>query len=112
MELTGKVVKGFGWHRHNMEPWEALPFKAYSGTLNVKVGTQQVTEFLDGVTGWIEHEGRFHPYRMGTLRGIPVAVTDSATKPAEVEVLAPIRLRDLPLRDGDEVTIVLDGEVE
>jgi CTP-dependent riboflavin kinase len=107
MELTGKVVKGMGWHRHNMEPWEALPFDAYSGTLNVKVGKKQVTEFLDGVTDWIEHEGRWHPYRMGTLRGVAVAVTDSKTRRDEVEVIAPIRLRSLPLFNGDTVEIVL-----
>jgi CTP-dependent riboflavin kinase len=112
MELTGKVVKGMGWHRHNMQPWKALPFAAYSGTLNVKVGRKQVTQFLEGVTDWIEHDGRWHPYRMGTLRGVPVAVTDSETRRDEVEVIAPIRLRSLPLRDHDIVTIVLDDEVE
>jgi CTP-dependent riboflavin kinase len=107
MELTGKVVKGMGWHRHNMQPWKALPFDAYSGTLNVKVGKKQVTEFLDGVTDWVHYEGRWHPYRMGTLRGVQVAVTDSKTRRDEVEVIAPIRLRSLPLFNGDTVEIVL-----
>jgi CTP-dependent riboflavin kinase len=44
---------------------------------------------------------------MGTLRGVPVAVTDSETRRDEVEVIAPIRLRSLPLHNGDTVEIVL-----
>jgi CTP-dependent riboflavin kinase len=112
MLLEGTVVTGFGWHRHNMGPWRSLPFSAYPGTLNVKVGYDQVAKFLDEVTDWVEHDGRSHPYRLGTLHGCTVAVTDSLTRRDEVEVIAPRRLRDIPLNDGDTVTIVLSDAVE
>jgi CTP-dependent riboflavin kinase len=105
--LTGTVVAGFGWHKNNMQPWRRLPFKPYPGTLNVKVGKKHAKEFMESVETWIEHNGRWYPYRLGTIAGVPVAVTNSESKSDEVEVLAAIRLRNLPLSDGDIVSIAL-----
>ncbi len=110
--LKGTVTTGKGWHSKHMEHWHVLPFAAFPGTLNVEVGEDQVAVMLEGASLGADAEGRRFPYRMGTLNGIEVAVTDSGAVPSEVEVLAAVRLRDLPLDDGDTVTIILSDAVE
>jgi len=110
--LTGEVVSGFGWHKKNMGPWSALPFRAYPGTLNLKVGQEAVEGFMREKSEWFEHKNCWYFYRTGTLNGTPVAVTDSGTSFGQVEVFAAVRLRSLPLVDGDTVTILLNGDVE
>ena len=112
MILEGQVTTGLGWHKNNMGPWKVLPFKAYPGTLNVEVGKRRVQKFVATTTRRAESKVRSNPYRMGSLNGITVAVTDSDTEPDQIEVIAPVRLRDLPLRDGDTVSIMICDEVE
>jgi len=105
-------VSGYGWHSEHMEHWECLPFKAYPGTLNVKVGRSQVKKMLLGAHLCTYVEGVEAPYRMGTLNGIEVAVATSGVAPTQVELVAAVRLRDLPLFDDDIVTIILDNPVK
>lgn len=106
--LTGVVRSGIGMASQDMGPWVGLPFVPYPGTLNVELGEDVVDEFLRTVTTCAHYRRRWYPYRMGTLNGVPVAVTDSQTEFGQVEVIAPVRLRDLPLSNGETVTILLE----
>jgi hypothetical protein len=107
MILTGLVKTGKGWASADMSPWNSLPFTAHPGTLNVDIGRENVRAFMSTVRDTKEYLGRIYPYRMGTLNGIPVAVTNSGIEPDQVEVVCGVRLRDLPLADGDTVHILL-----
>jgi CTP-dependent riboflavin kinase len=95
-----------------MEHWECLPFKAYPGTLNVKVHRSQVKKILSYAHLYTYVDGVKAPYRMGTLNGIEVAVCGSGVAPHQVELVAAVRLRDIPLSDGNLVTIILDDPVK
>jgi len=95
-----------------MEHWECLPFKAYPGTLNVKVHTSQVKKMLSGAHLFTYVDGVKAPYRMGTLNGIEVAVCASGVEPSQVELVAAVRLRNIPLSDDDTVIIILDDPVK
>jgi len=108
--LTGTVRSGIGRASADMGPWVRLPFEPYPGTLNVEIGEETVEAFLGTVTTCAHYRRRWYPYRFGTIGSVPVAVTDSQTEFGQVEVIAPVRLRDLPLQDGDTVTIVLAAE--
>ena len=110
--VTGVVSTGKGWASRDMGPWQFLPWKPHPGTLNVEIGDDNVAEFLSKVRHWSYYNNRKYPYRLGKLNGVDVAVTDSGVRPGGIEVVAPVRLRDLPLNDGDTVTIMLDDEVE
>jgi CTP-dependent riboflavin kinase len=110
--LVGVVRTGKGWASGDMGQWRVLPWTPHPGTLNVEVGEEAVAEFMARVSTWSPYKGHDHPYRMGILAGVEVAVTDSGIEPAQVEVVAPVRLRDLPLEDGDTVTILLRDEGE
>jgi CTP-dependent riboflavin kinase len=108
--LTGIVRTGLGRAAADMGPWVDLPFDSYPGTLNVELGEETVEAFLRTVIRCAHYRRRWYPYRFGSIGSVPVAVTDSQTEFSQVEVIAPVRLRDLPLEDGDTVTIVLAAE--
>jgi CTP-dependent riboflavin kinase len=95
-----------------MEHWECLFFKAYPGTLNVIVGKSQVAKMLSGAHLFTYVDGVKAPYRMGTLNGIEVAVCASGVEPSQVELVAAVRLRNIPLSDDDTVIIILDDPVK
>jgi hypothetical protein len=107
MILTGTVRTGKGWASADMSPWRQLPFAPHPGTLNVDIGRENVRAFMTTVRETTHYKGRVYPYRMGTLNGLPVAVTNSGLEPNQVEVVCGSRLRDLPLVDGDTVHILL-----
>lgn len=107
--VTGIVANGLGVHHKEMRQWNGLPFKAYPGTLNVKVGRTVAAELLALMPHKFVEYDRDWPYVLGTLNGVPVAVTESRAKPWQIEVLAACRLRDLPLHNGDRITIFLHG---
>lgn len=107
VEVTGTVADGLGVHHMEMSQWDGLPFRAHPGTLNVNVG-RKVAKGLLARMPHVHHSfGREWPFVLGTLNGVEVAVTESRAKPWQVEVLAPVRLRGLPLENGDRVTIIL-----
>ena len=106
--VTGVVADGLGVHHMEMSQWDGLPFKAYPGTLNVDVGKDVAADLLARMPHVHYSFGREWPFVLGTLNGVDVAVTESRAKPWQVEVLAAVRLRDLPLANGDSVTIVFD----
>ena len=87
-------------------------FKAYPGTLNVIVGKSQVAKMLSGAHLFTYVDGVKAPYRMGTLNGIEVAVCASGVEPSQVELVAAVRLRNIPLSDDDTVIIILDDPVK
>lgn len=101
------VTDGLGWHADHMEHWSGLPFEAFPGTLNVEVGLAAAERLRRAMPHVLHSDGRHWPYILGSLRGVQVAVTESRARPAQVEVLAAVRLRDLPLATGDRVTILL-----
>ncbi len=106
------MVSGHGWHSKHMEHWKCLPFKAYPGTLNVIVGKSQVAKMLSGAHLFTYVEEVKALYRMGTINGIEVAVCGSGVEPTQVELVAAVRLRDIPLSNGDTVIIILDDPVK
>lgn len=105
--VRGTVANGLGVHHTDMRQWAGLPFVAYPGTLNVDVGRDTARMLLARMPHVLHVFRREWPYVLGTLNGVEVAVTESRAKPWQIEVLAAVRLRDLPLRNGDVVTIVL-----
>jgi CTP-dependent riboflavin kinase len=105
--VTGTVADGLGVHHMEMSQWSGLPFRAYPGTLNVDVGLEVAADLLARMPHVHYSFNREWPFVFGTLNGVDVAVTESRAKPWQVEVLAAVRLRDLPLTNGDRVTIVL-----
>lgn len=107
--IAGVVTAGVGWHANHMEQWSELPFDPFPGTLNVEVGSdvaERLRLFMPHELHW---NNRRWPYIFGSLSGVRVAVTESRARPSEVEVLAAVRLRDLPLHNGDRITIFLHG---
>jgi CTP-dependent riboflavin kinase len=78
----------------------------------VRVGKSQVAKMLSGAHLFTYVEGTKALYRMGTLNGIEVAVCGSGVAPHQVELVAAVRLRKLPLSDGDTVIIILDDPVK
>lgn len=100
------MVSGEGWHSQHMEHWGVLPFEAFEGTLNLFVGDAAVA----GITA---QEGKITVgggvqffWWPGTLQGVDVVVTwNVGCAPGVVELVAAVRLRDLPLCDGDVVEV-------
>lgn len=106
--LKGKVVSGEGWHSRHMEHWAVLPFTPFPGTLNLYVGEQTVERMLQREGGSVVRDGIAFRYWFGSVNGEPVAVTwNVGCEVGVVEIVAPVRLRDLPLDDGDELTVDL-----
>ena len=107
--ISGIVADGLGVHHMEMSQWDGLPFKAHPGTLNVEVGELVAADLISRMPHKLMKFDREWPYVLGTLNNVFVAVTESRAKPWQVEVLSAIRLRDLPLRNGDPITIFLRG---
>jgi CTP-dependent riboflavin kinase len=104
--LKGTVVSGEGWHSKHMEHWDVLPFAAFPGTLNVAVGNDAVEEMLKRSGESVVRDGVAHRYWFGFMGDVEVAVTwNVGCAPGVLELLAPVRLRDLPLSDGDTVEV-------
>lgn len=104
--LTGRVVSGEGWHSQNMEHWSVLPFDPFPGTLNLYVGNRAVTAMLKRQGESVVRDGVEFRYWFGSFEGNPVAVTwNVGCEPGVVELVAPVRLRDQPLVDGDRVEV-------
>lgn len=106
MRLVGTVTAGEGWHSRNMGQWEVLRFRPFPGTLNVTVGVEQVAELRArrGRSTVFDHVEFF--WWPCSVRGVVGVVTwNEGCAEGVVEVVAPVRLRDLPLSDGDVVEV-------
>lgn len=104
--LTGTVVSGEGWHSHNMKHWAVLPFEPFPGTLNVFVGEDAVEEMLKRSSGSVIRNRVAYRYWFGSVGEVDVAVTwNVGCAPGVLELVAPVRLRDLPLEDGDTIVV-------
>jgi CTP-dependent riboflavin kinase len=104
--LKGTVVSGEGWHSRNMEHWAVLPFAAFPGTLNLAVGDEAVDAMLKRSGGSVVRDGVEYRYWFGWVGDVEVAVTWNVGCAAGVlELVAPVRLRGLPLSDGDTVEV-------
>lgn len=118
--MLGKVSSGLGQAQYflSREGYrrqfkELLGFVPFPGTLNVLLDES----FLAGVQaieikGFSEDGrsfGECECYRI-TINGIPAAIVrpEKGRYPPEIiEIIAPVRLRDLGLKDGDPVEIIL-----
>lgn len=106
--LKGEVVSGEGWHSRHMEHWAALPFAAFPGTLNLHVGEKAVERMLKRSGGSVVRDDVEFRYWFGSVNGNRVAVTwNVGCAPGVLEIVAPFRLRDLPLADGDTLEVEL-----
>jgi CTP-dependent riboflavin kinase len=104
--LRGTVVSGEGWHSRNMEHWGVLPFAAFPGTLNVAVGDGAVEMMLKRSGGSVVRDGVTYRYWFGFVGDVEVAVTwNVGCALGVLELVAPVRLRNLPLSDGDTVEV-------
>jgi CTP-dependent riboflavin kinase len=89
-----------------MLQWATLPFVPYPGTLNVWVGDGQVEQLRARPGTLVTFKGvEFYWWPCG-VEGVPGVVTwNRGCAPGVVEVIAPLRLRDLPLVDGQTVEV-------
>lgn len=108
MTIRGQVTPGKGWHSQNMRQWSRLPFDPYPGTLNVRVGHKQVDKLRARPGRKVLFKGVEFYWWPCTVAGVDAVVTwNFGCEPGVVEVVAPSRLRDLPLTDGQIVEVVL-----
>jgi CTP-dependent riboflavin kinase len=108
MTFEGQVTAGKGWHSGNMLQWSRLPFKPYPGTLNLRVGHKQVDELRALPGPKVLHKGVEFFWWPCTVAGVGAVVTwNFGCEPGVVEVVAPSRLRDLPLVDGQIVEVTV-----
>jgi CTP-dependent riboflavin kinase len=108
MRLEGQVCSGEGWHSENMRQWRRLPFVPFPGSLNVWVGDRQVEQLQQVPGRKVTFKGVDFYWWPCTVRGVAGVVTwNAGCVPGVVEVVAPVRLRDLPLIDGEIVEVLL-----
>ncbi len=124
LSLTGTVASGRGegkefldldWVRHQIR--EKLGFDAYRGTLNVQLNAEasqalhtftthrQGTSITPIDTTFASGKA-FRVQLNGRVEGALVIPLVPHYPPNQLEIIAPINLRDaLALKDGDEVTV-------
>jgi CTP-dependent riboflavin kinase len=106
MRFQGTVTSGEGWHSDNMRHWKVLPFAPFPGTLNLRVGHETVDRLRarPGRSVMFRHVEFF--WWTCRVRNVTCVVTwNVGCEPGVVELVAPVRLRDLPLEDGDVVEV-------
>lgn len=129
--LEGTVVSGLGEGQYyisidgySMQFAEKLGFLPFPGTLNVKVKEycldvrKRLEELpyirIDGFSDGMRTYGASdcYPAEIGGIRGFIIVPERTHYQIDLLEIIAPVKMRDvLELKDGDDVTVVIGGPI-